>query len=164
MPVATDCRVRPHLLDLSHGFQTVVDEDDWPTIQHLTLYRGTNGYVYFSRWENGRSNPRTLHGFLMAAPKGTHVDHVNGDKLDNRRSNLRVVTPQINQVNRRRLNRNNKSGVRGVQRVAVSAVKPWRAQITVNRRNLHLGLFATEQEAVAARRAAEREHFGEECP
>lgn len=153
------------LLDLPHGYTALIDDADWHLVESLTLYRGTNGYVYYSKWEKGRSFPRTLHSLLMGRHPGKHVDHINGDKLDNRRENLRIVTPSANQANRRSLNRNNRSGTRGVQHVPkLSASKPWRAQITVERRNIHLGLFATEAEAIAARRAAEREHYGEEMP
>lgn len=156
---------RPRLLDLPHGHRTVIDEADWPLVAALTLYRGTNGYVYFSVWKDGKSTPQTLHRFLTGAPKGRHVDHVNGDPLDNRRANLRVTSPGLNQVNRKRLNRNNVSGVRGVQHVPrLSTRSPWRAQITVDGRNLHLGLFATRNAAVAARRAAEVRLYGEACP
>lgn len=156
--------MKPRLLDLPHGYVTIVDEADWPRVQHLTVYRGSNGYAYFSVWRHGKSMPSTLHGFLMQAPKGSHVDHINGDKLDNRRENLRVVTPQRNQVNRKRLNKNNRSGVRGVDQAFPGAKNPWRAQITVGRKNHYLGLFATRDGAVRARRAAELEYFGEQCP
>lgn len=152
------------LLDLPHGYATQIDESDWPAVQALTIYRGSNGYAFYSTWGNGKSTPRTLHSLLVAAPKGMHVDHVNGDKLDNRRANLRIVTPQRNQVNRRKLSKANASGTRGVAWTGASSTNPWRAQITVNRKNVHLGLFATRQEAVDARRAAEIEHFGETCP
>ena len=153
------------LLDLPHGHRAAIDEADWPSVRDLTLYRGTNGYVYFSRWEDGRSVPRTLHGLLMQAPKGAHVDHINGTKLDNRRANLRVVTPSVNQANRKRPHPRNRSGVRGLAYAPnTSASNPWRAQITTGGRNLHLGLFATCAEAVVARRVAELEHYGELCP
>lgn len=157
--------MKPRLLDLPHGYQTTIDEEDWPRVRELTVYRGTNGYVYFSEWRDGRSHPQTLHRWLMDAPKGSHVDHINGDKLDNRRENLRVVTPQRNQVNRKRPNRNNRSGVRGVSYAPrLSAPKPWRVQIMANRKQLHVGLYATRGEAIEARKAAEIEHFGELCP
>ena len=68
-------------VELPHGFQTQIDEADWPRVKSLTLYRGTNGYCYFSTWKNGRSNPETLHRWLLRAPRRTHVDHINGDKL-----------------------------------------------------------------------------------
>jgi len=156
---------RPRLLDLKGG-TVLIDEADWPLVGPLTVYVGTNGYAYFSVWEDdGRSWPTTLHSFLMGGARpGHHIDHRNGNPLDNRRSNLRFVSYQQNGVNRHRLNRNNRSGIRGVQRTSLSASKPWRAQITVNRKNLHLGLFATEREAVDARRTAELEHYGEVCP
>lgn len=154
---------RPRLLDLPHGHQTIVDEDDWQRVRELTLYRGSNGYVYFSTWQAGRSHPQTLHGLLVCPPKGAHVDHINGDKLDNRRSNLRVVTPQRNQINRRRVNRNNTSGVRGVTRRG-SVRNPWVAQIAVDRQNIYLGSYPTVGEAAVARRKAELLHFGELCP
>lgn len=159
--------MRPRLLDLPGGHQTQLDEVDFENVVQsgLTVYLGSNGYAYFSRWESGRSWPGTLHRWLMEAPKGAHVDHINGDKLDNRRQNLRIVSPQTNQVNRKQLNKNNSSGIRGVQHVPhLSSHNPWRAQITVERKNIHLGLFATRPKAVAARREAERQHYGEECP
>lgn len=155
---------RPRLLDLK-GITVLIDEADWAAVSSLTLYLGQNGYVYYSVWHDGKSRPQTLHGFLVHAPKGAHIDHINGDKLDNRRENLRVVTPQRNQVNRKNLNRNNTSGVRGVAcRAHLSAAKPWLAQITVARKNIYLGVFATRDEAVAARRAAELLYYGELCP
>lgn len=156
---------RPKLLDLPHGYQTVIDEADWPLVEGLTIYRGTNGYVYFSTWANGRSNPQTLHRYLLAPPRGTHVDHINGDKLDNRRSNLRVVSPSLNGANRHHLNRNNRSGTRGVSfRPDLSRGRPWQAHIMAGRRSKHLGLFATREEAIEARRRSEAELFGEACP
>jgi hypothetical protein len=153
---------KPRLLDLPHGYQTVIDEADWPSIASLTLYRGTNGYVYFSQWRDGRSQPQTLHSLLMQPPKGTHVDHINGDKLDNRRANLRVVSPSVNQANRRRRHPRNTSGVRGVG--LFQGGPKWRAQITVDRKVRHLGLFDTLEEAAEARRIAEIEAWGEPCP
>ena len=130
----------------------------------LTLYLGQNGYVYFCQWINGKSRPDTLHAFLVGTVPGMHIDHINGDKTDNRRANLRLVSPQLNQVNRKRVSIANTSGYRGVARTLASSRNPWRAQITVNRRGIHLGLFPTLEAAIGARRAAELTYYGEECP
>lgn len=151
---------RPRVLDLPHEKRTVIDEADWPLVSGFALYVGNHGYASFSRWYDGASHPQTLHGFLMKPPKGTHVDHINGDKLDNRRANLRVVSPSQNQANRHRLNKNNTSGVRGVTRRG----SRWIAQIMVDRRALYLGTFATPEEAVLVRREAELQYFGAPCP
>jgi len=153
------------VLDLPHGYQTTIDDDDFAMVKDLTLYRGANGYVYFSQWKDGRRHSQTLHRLLMIAPAKTHIDHINGDKLDNRRSNLRIATPSLNQINRKRLNKNNKSGIRGVGYMPQFCIsKPWRAQITVHGKNRHLGLFATKEEAIRARQHAELTYFGELCP
>lgn len=156
-----DCR-EIHLAD---GSRVLIDEADWSLVEGLTLYVGPNGYVYFSRQEDGRRVTRTLHRHLVPAADAPEVDHRNGDKLDNRRANLRPVTRQQNQVNRKALNSNNLSGVRGVTFLPhVSARRPWRASIGVAGRTVYLGSFATKGEAVTARLAAELRHFGEHCP
>jgi hypothetical protein len=164
--------VRPRLLDLhvsciehADGWSMLIDTADLPLVADRTIYLGDNGYAYYSTWSDGRSTPHLVHHLILPARAGRHVDHRNGDKLDNARANLRYVTYQANQVNRRTLNRNNTSGVRGVGYVPkLSPLRPWRAQIMVNRRMIHLGLFESKDEAIAARRAAELDHFGEECP
>lgn len=149
-------------LDLKGG--TVLIDDD-AELPKAAIYIGTNGYAYYTTWKNGRSEGSTLHSFLMGgARKGYHIDHVNRNQLDNRRANLRFVTPQRNQVNRKSLNRNNTSGVRGVVRNRPNRKKPWRAQIFVDRKNIGLGEFYTIEEAAAARRDAEILYYGEECP
>ena len=151
--------MRPRLLDLPVGVK--IDEEDLQLFANRSIYIGNNGYAYFSTNAGG---PQTVHGFIAGAHPGLHVDHINGEKLDNRRSNLRAVTPQINQVNRKRLNTNNRSGIRGVAKVPVSSINPWRAQITVNRKNLYLGLFPSMELAIKARKEAELRYYGEVCP
>ena len=153
-------------IPLPCGCQTLIDEEDWPRVQGLTLYHNTNGYIYFSGWENGKHTSQSLHVFLMQTPNGMVTDHINGDPLDNRRSvNLRIATYQENQVNRHRLNKNNKTGIRGVNYYPhLSETHPWKAQIKVNYKSFHLGMFASRDEAIAARKAAEIKHYGEECP
>jgi hypothetical protein len=68
------------------------------------------------------------------------IDHINGDKHDNRIENLRVVTSAQNSQNRR---------VRGVTYEKRQTSRPWRARIMVNYKSITLGYFATEAEALA---------------
>lgn len=153
--------MKPKLLDLDGG-TVLIDDADFDRLGGRSIYIGTNGYAYFSMNATG---PQTIHSFVIGATTaGSHIDHINGDKLDNRRVNLRVVTPQINQVNRKQLSKSNRSGVRGVGLTSASRKNPWRAQIMVNRKAIHLGLFPTLDEALAARRDVELRYFGEECP
>ncbi len=91
-------------------------------------------------------------------PKTRDIDHINLDKLDNRIANLREATRAQNNVNAP-AQRNSKSGVSGVGRH--SQTNKWRAYITVNKRQKSLGLFDSFDEACAARKLAEQEHYGE---
>lgn len=102
-----------------------------------------------------------LHRFLTDAPKGMSVDHVNGDGLDNRQANLRICNQSQNTSNSSR-KKTPASGFRGVWLDSHGGKdRPWRAKITVNRRNVHLGSFATAEEAAHAYDRAARLHFGE---
>lgn len=150
------------MIILLEGGVVRLDVGDYYRLEGRSVYLGNNGYAYFSTWADG---PITLHSFVLGgAREGYHIDHINGDKLDNRRRNLRFVSYQGNQVNRKKLNKNNTSGVRGVRKSSASKRNPWLAQIMVDRRAIHLGLFPTEQDAIGARKSAEIRYYGEECP
>lgn len=149
-------------LPLAKGGFTLVDDEDLPQLADRRWYRTKAGYAAEAVSRGGRY----LHAVLMATPKGMHTDHINGDRLDNRRANLRVVSPQRNQVNRvRGANRNSKSGIRGVYRVlGNSPARQWCAYIYVDHKKYPLGTFATIEEATLARKQAERRYYGELCP
>lgn len=89
-------------------------------------------------------------------PQGAEVDHRNGNKLDNRRENLRLLKRPDNMRNPNDKPRStNRSGYRGVSFVARRERygKPWMAYVTVNYKTVNLGWYATVEEAAAARRA-----------
>lgn len=86
-------------------------------------------------------------------PKNS-LDHIDGDKSNNAWSNLRAATLTENQQNRLRKNKNNKTGFLGVFIHKTS--KRYIAQIRVNKKNTHLGSFATPEEASEAYKQAKR--------
>lgn len=86
-------------------------------------------------------------------PKGTYVDHINLDKLDNRYNNLRIVSPTTNAINTPR-RANNKTGVTGV----CADGERFRAYITINKKRIELGSFRTLDEAAKARNIAESKY------
>lgn len=79
------------------------------------------------------------------------IDHINRVRHDNRWVNLREVTHSENNQNQR-MSRSNTSGHTGVYWHALTS--KWRASIGLNNRQIHIGLFETLEEAVAARTAA----------
>lgn len=98
-------------------------------------------YVRTYLWENSIETMVYLHHLIAGKERGLVVDHINRDTLDNKRSNLRVVSQRINNLNRipRIL-----SG--GLGAVKVKSGK-WRSQLKVNDKQTYLGLFNTKEEA-----------------
>lgn len=84
------------------------------------------------------------------------IDHMDGDRRNNRQDNLRDVTTQLNAQNQRKATAANKSsGLLGVS-ATKSRINPWKAQIRVNERITHLGSFRTKEEAHLAYVTAKR--------
>jgi hypothetical protein len=88
------------------------------------------------------------------------VDHINGDRGDNRIDNLRLASDQLNAFNRR-VNSNNVLGVKGVR---FHECGKYTARINKDGKLYYLGVFDTLEQAVAVRRAKEMEFFGEFAP
>lgn len=80
------------------------------------------------------------------------IDHINGDRSDNRLVNLRSVTHEQNQKNRK-IGKNNKSGMIGVR--FNKKINKWMSKIKSNRKEIHLGSFDDKFEAACARKSAE---------
>lgn len=103
-----------------------------------------------------------MHSLIMAPPDGMLVDHVSGDGLDNRRSNLRFATAEQNAFNRKRYETNT-SGAKGVtfKKSRSGVGGSWQAYINVRGRRFWLGCYPTMQLASAAYDAAAVRFFGE---
>lgn len=98
------------------------------------------------QYNNGHSRYANsyLHRLIMNAPKHLQVDHINGDRLDNRKSNLRLCKNGSNSRNQ---------GQRSGKHKGVhfnKQIKRWIAQITKNYKCHHIGCFLTEKEAALA--------------
>lgn len=96
------------MIVLTKGVCTIVDGEDFLRFGHLkwcVTFRGRVGqYPYAVRKVRsaGRKVALALHREITGCPAGLVVDHINGDTLDNRRSNLRVVTKRENCLNQAR--------------------------------------------------------------
>lgn len=101
-----------------------------------------------------------LHRVVMDAPKELHVDHINHDKFDCRRSNLRLATNNQNMFNKRPKPGKKYKGVSLITRL-LKFRKKWQAKIHVSGKSICLGHYATELEAAMAYNEAAKKHFGE---
>lgn len=142
-------------IELTKGYVTAVDSADYERVAghewRANVHRRTDGSsrVYAMRAVRcgGRTAQQMLHRFIMDTPAGMDTDHINGNGLDNRRSNLRVCTHGENMRNRRP-----QTGVSSAYK-GVSwnkAAGKWLAQIRLGGKHKHLGLFTSEQDAAAA--------------
>jgi hypothetical protein len=140
-----------------NGTKFYVDYDNF--INHVMGYKFmmNKGYVVYSSTKDGL-NSKFLHRIIMDCPEGMVIDHIDHNKLNNMKSNLRIVTQQQNEMNRSK-NKNNKSGVIGV--CWYKRDNKWRAHIALNNKDIHLGLFDDLEEACKARKDAEIKYYGE---
>lgn len=145
-------------IQLTHGMKAIVDDEDYERVNQFKWLYIQVGYV--ARWTycDNRRVMIYMHRFIMSAPCGKDVDHKFGNKLDNRKSQLRIATRQQNLRNRGR-NKNNQSGHKGVSWDKRNG--KWRAVITVNRKQIHIGRFDDINKAIEKHREASIAHFGE---
>lgn len=109
---------------------------------------------------NGKAKNCSLHRWILNPPAGYVVDHINHDTLNNCRSNLRIVTPSQNQVNRRVPKNNKTSGVCGVY--WNKRQQKWHARIQYQGKRKHLGMFDDIKEAETAVREARKYYMNDE--
>lgn len=144
--------------DIIH--ETLIDTEDLELVKWLEgswkaqenkstgdLY--VTGYLYDRNVFLHRLVTNSLNAF------NKEVDHIYHDTLDNRKSQLRLVTKGENQQNRR-IAKNNISGVTGVFYNPES--KRWTARIGINGKKKHLGSFENKEDAIQARREGEKKH------
>lgn len=142
-------------IELTQGYRTMVDDDVYDAIKHIKWYYA-EGYARRNIKENGKQKVQRMHRFIMETPSHLQTDHINGDTLDNRKSNLRNCLKADNAKNARK-SRKALSHFKGVTKFNN---KFWRARIMVNGQSISLGLHDTEKGAAEAYNSAASKYFG----
>lgn len=139
------------------GENFIFDLEDLETVSKHSWCISKTGYLV----ANINKKTTKLHRFILGLsnPK-IIVDHINGDAMDNRKSNLRICDNTENSRNCK-ISKNNTSGYPGV---GITPNGRFRARITVNRKEIRIGTFDTFEEAKQARIDAELKHFGDFSP
>jgi hypothetical protein len=150
---------------LTQGKVALIDDEDAPRVlAHkwtlLTINRDSKVTYYARRSVQTKTRQRSvlLHRFILNAPSGMQVDHINLDGLDNRRANLRLATNAQNHCNIP--SRPSRFGFRGVE-------SPKRfnggygARIKVNGEIVRIGPFKTAEEAARAYDLLAKHYHGE---
>ncbi len=127
--------------------RALIDKYDIEKVKQYKWHLNDNGYVTTAIKGKGLR----LHHLILKRKKEFDTDHINGNKLDNRKNNLRYATRSQNAFNRK--------NTKGVS--LNKNTKKWRAQIHLNYKQIYLGLFDNKADALKARREAELKYFSE---
>lgn len=146
-------------IPLTQGKFAIVDEEDYP---ELSKYRWRiQAHRYAAREGMGGDKRKQvyMHRELLGVPEGFVVDHINGDPLDNRKSNLRICRQADNAKNQTKTRSDNSSGYKGV--TFWKRDGNWKAQLYTNGKNINLGYFDNKHDAARMYNFWARDMFGD---
>lgn len=150
---------------LASGQPALIDDEDRLIFSRWTWFLSPRGYAARARRRGEIAfgmqamTPRLvlLHRELMQAPAGFVVDHINGDRLDNRRANLRVCTPKENARNTARSSSKDYKGVYH----SGSPNRPWQALVICDGKTFRAPPTYTREQAARDYDRLATKHFGE---
>jgi len=147
-------------IELKDGRHVLMDANDASKVAgfHISIHR--DGYVFLTA--QSPYVTLSLARTVMQTPVNMWCDHISGDRLDNRKKNLRNCTPAQNAQNCKKATRGRSSPFKGVSYGRfLRGTKKWRAEIMHNGTPYFLGCFMTAEEAASAYNAKAIEMFGE---
>jgi hypothetical protein len=150
---------RMKLIPVTRGKFAQVDDEDFDRINQWRWQLSSEGYVFRRIWKR-IDDPRktsSMHREVLRTPVGFNTDHIDHDKLNNCKSNLRTCSEHENQGNSF-LRKNNTSGFKGV--CFDKNRKTWFAQIRNTSTRIRMGGFSSPEEAARAYDKKALEVFG----
>lgn len=144
---------------LTQGKKAIVDDDMYKLLNGFEWQYHHSGYAMRNYKMRGKTIMVLMHRQIMIPLKGQMIDHINGNKLDNRKENLRICTSSQNLANSRKHKDGNTSQYKGVYFDKQSG--RWRSELTVMGARKRLGCFDNEKDAALAYNQAALFYFGE---
>ena len=136
-------------IPLTQGKVALVDDEDFEVLKlhkWFVIDQGCGINYAVRNTPTGLKKPRQrcvrMHRVIMGTPNGLETDHINGNGLDNRRENLRILTHQENMQNCA-FHRSSKHI--GTYKRSDIKTRPFQAQIHIKGKTINLGYYATEQ-------------------
>lgn len=145
-------------IELTKDKVVLVDDDDFEKLSRYKWHFG-GGYAKRTEYINKKRNRiHLMHREILGEKNTKDIDHINCNRLDNRKTNLRFCTKSENGANRGK-NKNNTSGYKCVY--FREDRKKWCAYIHKDKRKIHIGYFNKVKDAINARMEKSVELFGE---
>lgn len=141
-----------------NGRSFIIDYDDYDKVKNAYWGVNKNNYVYGGIRRNGKKECIGIHRYLVDEYSSNFIDHINGDRTDNRKINLRIVDSSQNAQNTP-VRIDNKSGVTGV--FWYEPHQKWISYININKKRISLGHYSNFVDAVKARYNAMIKYYGE---
>lgn len=145
-------------IKLTQGKVALVDDEDFEYLNQRKWHYSKGYAVSTSRRLFGFQKTIAMHREIMNTPNGMETDHINGDKLDNRKNNLRNCFHLENGKNRK-IQINNTSNYKGVS--FDKRAGKWRSVIYIEKKKISLGNFTNIEDAARAYDKKAIELFGE---
>lgn len=136
----------------------IVDDNFYEKLKYLHWYLDNYGYPYTIQVVDGKQKNIRMHKMILKISKEMGTDHINNNKLDNRRCNLRECSQKENLRNKS-IGKNNTTGYKGVY--YCKSRQTYQAHITVNWKHKFLGTFDDKIEAAKVYNSAALKYFGE---
>jgi hypothetical protein len=148
-------------IKLTQGKIALVDDEDYEYLNQWKWYAAKAPHTFYAaRGVNrkGKWTSEKMHRVLFDIPAGKEIDHINHNGLDNRRSNLRIVTTQQNSLNVSAFGSSRYLGVCVYEKNGHRYIV---AHIKHNGKNIHIGHFPTEEAAALAYNELAARYHGE---
>ena len=132
-------------IKLTRGMEALVDDEDFEKLNEHKWYANKNYknyYAFRGCTEGGKLHSVLMHRVVMNNPENMYIDHIDGNGLNNCKSNLRVVDNRLNQHNRKQIKTSIYTGV-----YRHKEYQKWVAQIRINKKMKGLGSFEYEIDA-----------------
>jgi hypothetical protein len=139
--------------------EALCDKEDYELVKDYRWNITMHGYIRTAIRIEGRQKILFLHRVILNCPEGFYSDHINRDRRDCRRKNLRICNKLENNRNLSKTKSKTSSRYKGVY--WSSQAKRWVSSITVNYACLWIGSFKNEDDAAKAYNEAAIKHFGE---